>query len=100
MSILKTMCVLNVLIRETNSKFKHMKQLHLKNFILRKDYLGKGYTIYFTNIHGRVIKYDHDILYYLVSDRLTKLPCWKNYGYYTNSRDMPVYMKKALENGK
>lgn len=75
-----------------------MEELKLKNFMLKKEYLGMRHIISFTNIHGERIRYDHDKLYNLVSARLTKLPCWDNYGFYTNSRDMPKYMKKALEN--
>ena len=67
-----------------------------KNFILRKDYLGKGFKIKFVNIHGHWTTYNHDELFSLIEYRLTQLPCWIKYGLYTNSRDIPVYMQEAL----
>lgn len=80
------------------SKCSNIKEIKEKNFILKKDYLGLGYIISFINSRGIESSYNHDRLYKLVSNRLENLPCWNKYGYYTNSKDIPVYMKNELEN--
>lgn len=61
-----------------------------RNFILRKNYLGKGITI---NVHSQNFKYNHDELFKSQTERFSKggsaYTSWNNYGYYTRSHGYP-----------
>ena len=61
-----------------------------KNFILKKRYLGKGYTI---KVRRKKFQYNHDELFNSQKERFSEggssYYCWNKYGYYTNTRDYP-----------
>lgn len=57
-----------------------------RNFILKKNYVGSGLNIQIVNKDGiPQFTYDHDTLLEQLGTRITNLPCWDKYGYYTKS---------------
>lgn len=57
-----------------------------RNFILKKNYVGSGLNIQIVNKDGiPQFTYNHDILLEQLGTRITNLPCWDKYGYYTKS---------------
>lgn len=58
--------------------------LNKKNFILSKNLKGKGALIQLGEGKSKII-YDHDLLLDDLGERITELPCWKKYGYYTKT---------------
>ena len=61
-----------------------------KRFVVRKSLVGQNQTIEFTTKKGKVIKYNHDIVFNIMKDTLTNLPCWLKYKSYTASNNIPV----------
>ena len=66
-----------------------------KNFILKKRYLGKGYTIKVlpTKVHRTKFQYNHDELFKSQKERFSEggsaYYCWNKSGYYTNTKNDP-----------
>ena len=57
-----------------------------RNFILKKNYEGSGLNIQVVNKDGiPQFTYNHDYLLKQLGPRITELPSWNNYGYYTVS---------------
>ena len=69
-----------------------MSNLNLtsKRFVLRKSLIGKNTVITFTNKKGDEITYNHDKVFSIMKDTLTKLPCWLKYKSYTATNNIPV----------
>ena len=53
-----------------------MNNITSKRFVVRKSLLNTNTEITFTNKKGKVIKYNHDKVFSIMKDTLTKLPCW------------------------
>ena len=70
-----------------------MSLIKSKRFVVRKSLVGKNQTIEFTTKKGKVIKYNHDIVFNIMKDTLTKLPCWLKYKSYTASNNIPVVLR-------
>lgn len=76
-----------------DSSFSHPKTEIRKNFILSKNLMGKGALIQIGEGKDKIV-YDHDQLLNDLGDRITKLPCWSKYGYYTKTGgDLPKFCK-------
>jgi len=60
-----------------------------KNFVVRKNWLGRGQVITFTNKKNQVVTYDHDEVLNLMLPKLNIMPCWIKRGYWSQSTDMP-----------
>lgn len=57
-----------------------------RNFILKKNYVGSGLNIQIVSKDGiPQFTYNHDTLLKQLGSRITDLPCWDKYGYYTKS---------------
>ncbi len=65
----------------------------MKNFVVRKSWYGRGQIIKFTNKKGVEIVYDHDIALDIMLPRLTLMPAWKKYGYWSQSTDIPLVLR-------
>lgn len=65
----------------------------MKNFVVRKSWYGRGQIIKFTNKKGVEIVYDHDIALDIMRPRLTLMPAWKKYGYWSQSTDIPLVLR-------
>lgn len=64
-----------------------------KRFVISKGMLGKGLTVEFTNRKGETYKYNHDEVFALNQERLLSMPCFNEYGNYTNSNKLPAWAK-------
>ena len=56
-----------------------------KRFVISTGMLGKGLTVEFTNKKGEVFA--------LNQERLLSMPCFNEYGNYTNSNKLPSWAK-------
>jgi hypothetical protein len=64
--------------------------LKSKRFVVRKSLIGKNQVITFTNKKGDEITYNHDKVYEIMKETLTKLPCWTKYKSYTATNNIPM----------
>jgi len=62
-------------------------------FTLKKSLIGKNIIIEFQDKTGQIIRYDHDKLLNQLGNRITGLNCWAKYGYYSNSKELPKFIK-------
>ena len=70
-----------------------MSNLITKRFVVRQSLVGKNQTIEFTNKKGETITYNHDKVFSIMKDTLTKLPCWLKYKSYTATNNIPVVLR-------
>ncbi len=70
-----------------------MSNLISKRFVVRQSLVGKNQTIEFTNKKGDTITYNHDKVFNIMKDTLTKLPCWLKYKSYTATNNIPVVLR-------
>ena len=64
-----------------------------KRFVVRKSLVGQNQTIEFTTKKGKVVTYNHDIVFNIMKDTLTNLPCWLKYKSYTATNNIPVVLR-------
>ena len=62
-------------------------------FTLKKSLIGKNMIIEFQDKTGQIIRYDHDKLLNQLGNRITGLNCWAKYGHYSNSRELPKFIR-------
>ena len=74
-----------------------MTQLNSKRFVLRQSLVGKNQTINVTFKNGKSRTYNHDKVFEIMKDTLTKLPCWLKYKSYTSSTNVPVKVRSVVE---
>lgn len=65
----------------------------MKNFVVRKSWYGRGQLITFTNKKGVTLTYNHDLALDIMLPRLTLMPAWKKYGYWSQSTDIPLILR-------
>ena len=70
-----------------------MSNLISKRFVVRQSLVGKNQTIEFTNKKGDKITYNHDKVFSIMKDTLTKLPCWLKYKSYTATNNIPMILR-------
>ncbi len=64
-----------------------------KRFVISKSLIGKNLLISFTNKKGEKFEYDHDAVFSLNQERLLSMPCFNEYGNYTNTNKIPNWAK-------
>jgi len=64
-----------------------------KNFVVRKSWYGRNQLITFKNNKGVDITYNHDIALDIMKPRLTLMPAWSKYGYWSQSTDIPLILR-------
>ena len=64
-----------------------------KRFVVRKSLIGKKQLITFTTKKGDEVTYNHDKVYEIMKETLTKLPCWEKYKSYTATNNIPVVLR-------
>ena len=64
-----------------------------KRFVVRKSLVGQNQTIEFTTKKGKVVTYNHDIVFNIMKDTLQSLPCWLKYKSYTATNNIPVVLR-------
>ena len=67
--------------------------LKSKRFVVRKSLIGKNQVITFTTKKGDEITYNHDKVFEIMKEKLTKLPCWDKYKSYTASNNIPTVLR-------
>ena len=71
--------------------------LTTKRFVIRKTLIGTNTIITFTNKKGITYKYDHDEIYSTFQERFESMPCFQQYGNYTNSNAVPAFARNLSE---
>ncbi len=72
-------------------------KLITKRFVIRKSLIGKNAIITFTNKNKEQCTYNHDLVYNQLKDRFEAMPCFQKYNSYTNSNNLPVFVR-SLDN--
>ena len=70
-----------------------MSNLITKRFVVRQSLIGKNVTFEFTSKKGDKITYNHDKVFSIMKDTLTKLPCWLKYKSYTATNNIPLVLR-------
>jgi len=70
-----------------------MNNITSKRFVVRQSLLNTNTNITFTNKDGHEITYNHDRVFEIMKDNLTKLPCWLKYKSYTATNNIPLVLR-------
>ena len=70
-----------------------LNEIKSKRFVIRKSLIGKNQVITFTNKSGEVIKYNHDVAYNIMKDKLENLACFIKYKSYTATNNIPTILR-------
>jgi len=89
------MCV-GYYIRKLNVKLNtnKMNKLTTKRFVIRKSLIGENTIITFTNKKDQTFSYDHDEVYCTFQEKFESMPCFQEYGSYTNSNTVPKFCRE------
>ena len=71
--------------------------LATKRFVIRKSLIGTNTVITFTNAKKVECTYNHDVVFEQLKDKLNAMPCFAKYGSYTNSKDLPVFVRNLAK---
>jgi hypothetical protein len=71
--------------------------INSKRFVIRKSLINKNTTINVEFKNGKSCTYNHDEVYNLMKDTLSKLPCFIKYNSYTSSTNVPVSVRNVVE---
>jgi len=74
-------------------KEKTVNVLKSKRFVVRKSLIGKNQIITFVTKKGKEITYNHDKVFDIMKETLTKLPCWEKYKSYTATNNIPMVLR-------
>lgn len=67
--------------------------LTTKRFVIRKSLIGTNTVISFTNAKQVLCTYDHDLVYNQLRAKFDLMPCFEKYGSYTNSNNLPAFVR-------
>jgi len=68
-----------------------------KRFVIRKTLIGTNTLITFTTNKGDKVTYDHDKVYTANKQRFDDMPCFAKYNSYTNTNNLPVFVREMKE---
>ena len=68
-----------------------------KNFVVRKNWLGRNQSITFVNNKNVQVTYNHDTVLELMLPKLNIMPTWIKRGYWSQSTDMPSNTRHLSE---
>lgn len=71
--------------------------LTTKRFVIRKSLIGSNTVISFVNSKGAECVYNHDKVYDQLRDKFDAMPCFAKYGSYTNSNNLPAFVRALKE---
>ena len=74
-----------------------MSNLISKRFVVRQSLIGKNQVINVEFKNGKTFTYNHDKVYEIMKDNLTKLNCWDKYKSYTSSTSIPRVLQGDVE---
>ena len=69
-------------------------KLTTKRFVIRKTLLDTNSVITFTNKKNETYSYDHDEIYSIFQEKFESMPCFQEYGSYTNSNTVPKFCRE------
>ena len=72
-----------------------MSVLNSKRFVVRQSLIGKNQVINVEFKSGKTFKYNHDKVFSIMKDNLTKLNCWEKYKSYTSSTSIPRVLQNV-----
>ena len=72
-------------------------KLTTKRFVIRKSLIGENTIITFTNKKDITFTYNHDEIYSLFQEKFESMPCFQEYGSYTNSNTVPKFCRDLSE---
>jgi len=67
-----------------------------KRFIIAKSMIGQNLKVEVETRTGNKFTYDHDQIYRLFKDKFDNMPCFQKYHNYTNSDNLPKFVREAL----
>ena len=73
-----------------------MKTLQSKRFLVRKSLINTNTIIEVTFKNGKTAKYNHDLVFEVMREKLEKMNCWEKYKSYTSSTSIPVAVRSVL----
>lgn len=68
-----------------------------KRFVIRKSLIGTNTVISFTNNKNALCTYDHDLVYNAFKVKFDLMPCFDKYGSYTNTNNLPAFVRALPE---
>ena len=71
--------------------------LTTKRFVIRKSLIGTNTVISFTNAKQVLCTYDHDLVYTQLKAKFDLMPCFEKYGSYTNTNNLPAFVRALPE---
>ncbi len=74
-----------------------MSKLNSKRFVVRQSLIGKNQVINVEFKNGKTFTYNHDKVFEIMKDNLTKLNCWEKYKSYTSSTSIPRVLQGDVE---
>lgn len=84
-------------MKTKNSKQSNKtKSLSTKRFVIRKNLIGQGVVINFTNKEGKTYSYNHDKVYTANKDRFENMNCFKKYKSYTATNNVPTFAREFV----
>ena len=69
----------------------------VKRFVIAKSMIGKNLVLEFKNKKEVIVQYNHDKVYEQLKDRFEAMPCFAKYKSYTNTNDLPVFVRDLKE---
>ena len=72
-----------------------MSKLNSKRFVVRQSLIGKNQVINVEFKSGKTFTYNHDKVYELMKDNLSKLNCWEKYKSYTATNNVPKAIRET-----
>jgi len=69
----------------------------VKRFVIAKNRLGKNQVLEFTNKDGKVCTYNHDKVYEQLKEKFEGMACFQKYKSYTNTNNLPVFVRELKE---
>ena len=70
-----------------------VNELTTKRFVIRKSLIGTNTVITFTNKNKELCVYNHDVVYEQLKDKFDNMNCFNKYNSYTNSNNLPVFVR-------
>jgi hypothetical protein len=71
--------------------------LTTKRFVIRKSLIGSNTVVSFVNNKGVDCSYNHDKVYNQLKDKFDTMPCFQKYGSYTNTNNLPAFVRSLKE---
>ena len=71
--------------------------IEIKNFVVRKSWLGRNQVITFVNNKKQRVTYNHDVVLNAMLPKLSTKSSWIKRGYWSQSKDMPTYVRGLAE---